>query len=284
MPMSILQTFKNTNKSKRWLVITATLCATLALCLLLYSTLWTTKTEDKPKPYTSDTTLHPYIAPSKKIKETTAPTPKNSPPQNTPHIQTKPPVTHTSQTPLPPELEPIPLPPKEDLSYFDPPQPTTAEDNSHDSENQPDMETFSEDAINAQNANIGPKNWMAQLPEEHAKQVVQDIKHGEELANQELDKQERQNLLHDHLKDLVTRSVLSCAHHNLHPRARCVVQINSIILAHNHGRLNGITATANIHAGGKDMISCLEQDLEGRHFTLHIEDTNLYKISIPIGH
>ena len=147
----------------------------------------------------------------------------------------------------------------------------------------PERDPFTEEALTTQGANLGPSRWMASLPDMELQRIEETIAVETARTEHTIAKQERQRILHDHIRFLATRAALRCANHDLSPRARCVIQIQHASLINHRGVLRGVTSSANIAAGSRKMENCLDTQLERTRFSLELEDTVIGPLAITVG-
>lgn len=199
------------------------------------------------------------------------------------HTQKKSSSSISSPTFAPPTPDLKPLAPNPFFPADSPPPPLTIPLSEPPTSPQEVLPEFSEQALANQDAALGPRQWMAQLPDDTQLAIDTILDASSQKVASALDEQEREQMLYAEALTLITREALSCAHHQLSPRARIVITLREIRLLNAHGRLFGPQITANIPAGGKAMQQCLHDALDGRHFALTLDDTRLHHTSFAIG-
>lgn len=282
--MSVLHQSQNANypdrqRRRRILAFSILVCALIALAAGL---LWPSPTDSTTSP---TSTLTPYEPePSDKLAHEASQESGNEHESET----TKERVLAARPGKLPVRTLPSPDPPAPGLApsrFFpeDNPEPERIPLSEPMADAPPKPIPFEPEALQNQRAELGPRQWMAQLPDEESDLIQDTIEEATLKVANEIDAQERERMLHGHASHLVTSATLRCASHNLSARARVVVHIDLVSLTKAHGRLLGVSATANIPAGGRAMQRCLVDALEGRHFALSLDDTQLRHIDVITG-
>ena len=176
------------------------------------------------------------------------------------------PRPHTTPTPEAIFFADPDRPPLKDGALSEPMPPDTS----------PRRDPFEAEFIASGNIELGPRAWMAELPEPSQRQIDETIERTEFEVKRALDERALKAQLRDHVRDEARRAALDCLHHVLPPRgARLQVKLERVRLFEGRGAIHGVHVVATLEAGSQDTARCVERRLEGAAIALPFGDVSL---------